>query len=61
MKDSYEAKIEVLQHEVRAIQKLRMESSQRLRADLDDERKRNQHVVSVCCFCGCCARFFECC
>lgn len=45
MKDSYEAKLEELSLELRTTQRLRMESTQRLRAELDDERKRKQHVV----------------
>lgn len=51
MKDSYKLKLEDLTHELRTTQKLRMESTQRLRAELDDERKRNQHVVSLVCMC----------
>lgn len=45
MKESYEAQLEELTHELRTAQKLRMESTQRLRTELDDERKRSQHIV----------------
>lgn len=49
MQQSYETKVEELQHELRTTQKLRAESSHRLRAELEEERKRNQHIVRLPC------------
>lgn len=47
MKESYEAKLEELHQEIRHVQKLRTESSQRLRSELDSERTRKGQIVSV--------------
>lgn len=46
MKESYEVKIEELQQEIRQVQRLRMESTQRLRSELDSERTRKGQIVS---------------
>lgn len=46
MKESYENKIEELQQEIRQVQRLRMESTQRLRSELDSERTRKGQIVS---------------
>jgi hypothetical protein len=45
MKESYEKQLDDLQQEIQTTQKLRMESVQRLRAELDEEKKRSHQIV----------------
>lgn len=47
MKERYEKQLEGTRDELRTAQRLRAETAQRLRSDLESERQRHQQTVSA--------------